>query len=148
MPSPKAILCDIAELKLDPTKAHKTCGPSGRLRNDSTLQKVIEVQSSVRLETMESVVAPSDDGKDVHSPAVESLPEASPTVDDLTEKMSPEESVDSQPSVSGVETNEVPVDNASDEVKVVASKAEKVAAKKAKAEADKKAKEKDDSSEA
>jgi len=62
MPSPKAVLADIHDLKLDPTKSHNSTKKSGRLHDSekrnvvATSTESIEIMEVLKTTTSESTV--------------------------------------------------------------------------------------------
>lgn len=77
MPSSRAILADITDLKLDPKKAHNA-GKGGRLKHDVVKpgKKQAKVQEQPVVEVVPTVVVP-----EVVKPVVEPVSEKQETVD-------------------------------------------------------------------
>ncbi len=84
MPSSRAILADITDLKLDPKKAHSAAGKNGRLKQDVVKQgkKQPKVQEQQAVQPTVEVVVP-----EVVKPVVEPVSEKQETVVDVDDKL-------------------------------------------------------------
>lgn len=82
MPSPRAVLCDIHDLKLDPTKAHRDVKASGRLAAPESAAAAAKLEVSKPKKSLKTALAElvvkNDETK---APSVEPEPVAEPAAD-------------------------------------------------------------------
>lgn len=77
MPSPRAVLCDIIDYKLDPNKEHKRTSTNGRLAGLPTSTSTNS--QSVKLALKKLVEKPKEDVDNVNGKVVEDTTDSKPT---------------------------------------------------------------------